>query len=129
MEICDNDHEVRLLKFVLEEVELVLRSKHIRRYSVELLMMSYILHATSPRAYKRLLEEELLVLPSLKTLKKITMRLDRKSGSIHKFPSKKLKMQQKQEKKGLPFKKSFSEQNLFMLTCLSISCQLKMMSL
>ena len=48
-EICDNDHEVRLLKFVLEEVELVLRSKHIRRYSVKLLMMSYFLHATSPR--------------------------------------------------------------------------------
>ena len=80
LEICDNDHEVRLLKFVLEEVELVLRSKHIRRYSVELLMMSYILHATSPRAYKRLLEEELLVLPSVKTLRKITMRLDHKSG-------------------------------------------------
>ena len=80
MEICDNDHEVRLLKFVLEEVELVLRSKHLRRYSVELLMMSYILHATSPRAYKRLLEEELSVLTSLKTLRKITMRLDRKSG-------------------------------------------------
>ena len=80
LEICDNDHEVRLLKFVLEEVELVLRSKHIGRYSVELLMMSYILHATSPRAYKRLLEEELLVLPSVKTLRKITMRLDRKSG-------------------------------------------------
>ena len=76
LEICDNDHEVRLLKFVLEEVELVPRSKHIRRHSVELLMMSYILHATSPRSYK----EELLVLPSVKTLRKITMRLDRKSG-------------------------------------------------
>ena len=38
-------------------------------------------------------------------------------------------MQQKQEKKGLPIKKSFSEKNLFMLTCLSISCQPKMMSL
>ena len=42
--------------------------------------MSYILHATSPRVYKRLLEEELMVLPSLKTLRKITMRLHRKSG-------------------------------------------------
>ena len=80
MEVCDNDHELRLLKFVLEEVELVLHSKHIRRYSVELLLMSYILHATSPRAYKRLLEKERLVPPSVKTLWKITMRLDRKSG-------------------------------------------------
>ena len=42
--------------------------------------MLYILPATSPRAYKRLLEEELLVLPSVKTLRKITMRLDHKSG-------------------------------------------------
>ena len=80
LEICDNNHEVRLSKFALEEVELVLRSKHIRRYSVEFLMISYILHATSLCAYKRLLEEELLVLPSVKTLRKITMRLDRKGG-------------------------------------------------
>ena len=79
LEVCDNDHELRLLKFVLEEVELVLHSKHIRRYSVELILM-YILHATSPRAYKRLLEKGRLVPPSVKTLWKITMRLDRKSG-------------------------------------------------
>ena len=69
LEICDNDHKVCLLNFELEEVELVLRSNHVRKYSVKLLMMSYILHATSPRACKRLLEEELLVLPSVKTKK------------------------------------------------------------
>ena len=69
LEICDNDHKVCLLKFELEEVELVLRSNHVRKYSVDLLMMSYILHATSPRACKRLLEEELLVLSSVKTKK------------------------------------------------------------
>ena len=69
LEICDNDSKVCLLKFELEEMELVLHSNHVRKYSVELLMMSYILHATSPRACKRLLEEELLVLPSVKTKK------------------------------------------------------------
>ena len=69
LKISDNDHEVRLLKCRLEEVELVLCSKHIRRYSVELLMMSYILRTTNPRADKRLLEEELWVLPSVKTKK------------------------------------------------------------
>ena len=41
VEICENDHEVRLLKFVLEKVELVVRIKQIRSYSVELLIMSY----------------------------------------------------------------------------------------
>ena len=44
LEICDDDHEVRLLEFVLEELELVLCSKHIRRYSVELL--DDVVHST-----------------------------------------------------------------------------------
>ena len=77
LEIFDNDHELPILKFVLKRIELVLCRKHLRGYSVELLMMSYILHATSPRAYKQLLEE-LLVLPLVKTLRKTTMRLGRK---------------------------------------------------
>ena len=44
LEICGNDHKVRLLEFVLEEVELILCSKHIRRYSVELL--DDVVHST-----------------------------------------------------------------------------------
>ena len=80
LEICDSDHELRLLKFVLEEVELILGSKHIKRYLLELLMMSCNVHATSPRAYKWLLEKDLLVLPSVTTFRKISMQLDRKNG-------------------------------------------------
>ena len=42
--------------------------------------MAYIIHATSPRAYERLVEEQVLILPSVKTLKNITMKLDRTTG-------------------------------------------------
>ena len=43
-------------------------------------MMSYIIFATSPRAYERLLDEHVVILPSIKTLRKITMNLDKRTG-------------------------------------------------
>ena len=43
-------------------------------------MMAYIIHATSLLGYERLIEEQVLILPSVKTLKNITMKLDRATG-------------------------------------------------
>ena len=43
-------------------------------------MMAYIVHATSPRSYERLIEEQVLTLPAVKTSKKITLKLDRTTG-------------------------------------------------
>ena len=43
-------------------------------------MMAYIIFSTSPRAYERLLEEQVVLLPSTKTLKKITINLYSKTG-------------------------------------------------
>ena len=40
-------------------------------------MMANIIFATSPWAYERLREEQIIVLPSVKTLRKITMNLDK----------------------------------------------------
>ena len=80
LEISENNSLCRFLKFMLEQVNLLFKSKNNRRYSIELLMFAYVIHATSPRAYERLLEEDILVLPSVKTLKKITMKLDRTTG-------------------------------------------------
>ena len=76
----ENEQQILFLKFFAEQIDLVFTSKHQRRYSAELLMMTYIIFATSPRAYERLMEEQLLMLPSSKTLKKITMNLDSKTG-------------------------------------------------
>ena len=59
----------------------MLQNKHCRRYSTDLLMLSYIIYSTSSRAYERLLlDEKVLVLPSIKTLKKITMNLNQRTG-------------------------------------------------
>jgi len=52
-----------LLKFVVEQVDLLFKSKTQRRYSMNLMMLAYIIHATSPRPYERLLEERVLILP------------------------------------------------------------------
>ena len=54
----------------LEQIDLLFKSKHHLRYSPELLLLSYILHATSAKAYERLLEEHLFILPSPRTFKK-----------------------------------------------------------
>ena len=48
-----------------------------------MLVMSYIMHATSSKAYERLCQEYLrdyIILPSVKTLRKITMNLDQRTG-------------------------------------------------
>ena len=68
LEMTENDQHIHLLiKFILEQVDLMYKSKNQRRYSIELLMMAYIVHATSPRAYERLIEEQVLTLPAVKT--------------------------------------------------------------
>ena len=80
MEKSENDQEIRLLKFLLEQVDLLFKSRTHRRYSPDLLLLSYTLHSTSAKAYDRLLEEKLLILPSAWTLKKITMNLHKQTG-------------------------------------------------
>ena len=70
----------RLCNFILEQLNLITQNKRQRRYSADLLLISYIINATSSKAYERLREEQVLILPSAKTLKKFTMNLDRKIG-------------------------------------------------
>ena len=45
-----------------------------------MLLLSYIIHATSAKAYERLIEEQVLMLPSVKTFKKITMNVNKTAG-------------------------------------------------
>ena len=67
LEKSENDWEIRFLKFLSKQLELMLQNKHCRRYSTDLLMLSYIIYSTSSRAYEKLLDEKVLVLPSIKT--------------------------------------------------------------
>ena len=70
----------KTLNFILEQLKLLFITKKQRRYSVEMLVMSYIMHATSSKAYERLCQEQIIILPSVKTLRKITMNLDQRTG-------------------------------------------------
>ena len=76
----ENDQNRPFIQFVIEQFQLIFTSKKQRRYSSELLMMSYVIFATSAKAYEKLLEEKVIMLPSIKTLKKITINLDKRTG-------------------------------------------------
>ena len=64
----------------MEQIDLAFSNKYSRKYSSDLLMMAYVIFATSPRAYERLVEEKILIFLSIKPLKKITLNLDSKTG-------------------------------------------------
>ena len=64
----------------MEQIDLAFSNKYSRKYSSDLLMMAYVIFATSPRAYERLVEENILIFLSIKPLKKITLNLDSKTG-------------------------------------------------
>ena len=76
----ENDQNRPFIQFVIEQFQLIFTSKKQRRYSSELLMMSYVIFATNAKVYERLLEEKVIMLPSMKTLEKITINLDKRTG-------------------------------------------------
>ena len=64
----------------MKQIDLAFSNKYSRKYSSDLLMMAYVIFAISPRAYERLVEENILIFLSIKTLKKITLNLNSKTG-------------------------------------------------
>jgi len=76
----DNDEKSRIISFSIEQLQLLSRTKYGRNYSPELNVFAYVIHATSAAAYQVLLDQRLLCLPSVSTLKKITRRLDSNNG-------------------------------------------------
>ena len=80
IELCKDDHQKKPLNFILEQLKLLFITKKQCRYSVEMLVMSYIMHATSSKAYERLCQEQINILLSVKMLRKITMNLDQRTG-------------------------------------------------
>ena len=63
-----NDQIRPFIQFVIAQFQLIFTCKKQTRYSSELLMMSYVIFATSAKAYEKLLEEQVIMLPSIKTL-------------------------------------------------------------
>ena len=66
--------------FLIEQLELLLCNKHARIYSPDLIILSYLIFSTSSSTYKLLLEQQVLLLPSESTLKKITRKVDTSTG-------------------------------------------------
>ena len=77
--MCKDDYQNRTLNFILEQLKLLFITKKQHRYSVEMFVMSYVMHATSSKAYERLCQEQIIMLPSMKTLRKITMGVDQRT--------------------------------------------------
>ena len=72
--------EYRKISFIIEQLKLICKPKHGRHYSPQLTIMSYRMQSTSSAAYKVLLEENVLCIPSTSTLAKVTRRLDTSTG-------------------------------------------------
>ena len=79
-ELDDSSDEHRRLGFIVEQLQLMRKAKYARSYSPQLLIMSYRLHAASSAGYTVLLDENVVCLPSLSTLKKVTRRLSCTTG-------------------------------------------------
>jgi len=76
----DDDEKSRIVSFSIEQLQLLSTTKYGRHYSPELNIFTYVVHATSAAAYQVLLDQKLLCLLSVSTLKKITRRLDSNNG-------------------------------------------------
>ena len=64
----------RKIIFLIEQLKLLAKHKQGRHYSPEMTIMSYRIRTASTAAYKVLLDENILCLPSLTTLSKVTRR-------------------------------------------------------
>jgi len=71
-----NSDEHRQIHFIVEQLQLLLKQKHGRHYTPELTIFAFMIHAASPAAYQVLWDENVLCLPSTKTVKKVTRRLN-----------------------------------------------------
>ena len=80
----ENEQQIYILKFFMKQIDLAFSNKYSRKYSSDLLMMAFVIFATSPRAYEQLVKEKILIFPLIKTLKKITLNLDSKTGNGNK---------------------------------------------
>ena len=76
----DTTDKIIKVKFLIEQLKLLMTNKHHRSYGPDLTICCYLVNATSASAYQTLLDQNLLTLPSQRTLKKITRRVNDQDG-------------------------------------------------
>ena len=67
-----DDDKTKIIEFIKEQLMLTRYEAKGRRYSAEILILCYILFSSSPSGYHALLQQNILCLPSIRTLRKIT---------------------------------------------------------
>jgi hypothetical protein len=72
--------EHRQVNFILEQLRLSTKNKYGRHYSPQLTVLAYLINASSTAAYKVLLDQQILCLPSTTTLEKVTRHVNSNSG-------------------------------------------------
>ena len=77
----DGSDDHRKFSFILEQLKLTTKSKYRRHYSPQLTVFAYLLHASSAAAHKVLLEQNVICLPSVSTLAKVTRQVSSSNGS------------------------------------------------
>ena len=79
----DSEEEVtdsNLIQFIVEQLQLSQKAKHGRRYSVNLLTLSFLWQLSSTSLYKKL--RDILILPSISTLRQYSSGLTVKTGAL-----------------------------------------------
>ncbi|KAG1650685.1 THAP domain-containing protein 1 [Nymphon striatum] len=72
MDKCEGIEKQKQCGFLREQIGLLESSKKSRRYSPDCLISSYLLYAASPNAYEEFCKQNLLCLPSSRTLRSLT---------------------------------------------------------
>jgi len=80
IEYSECDEYRKKTSFIIEQLKLLPKHKYARHSSPQLTIMSYRLYATSSAAYRSLLGENILCIPSTSTLKKVSRRLNSTTG-------------------------------------------------
>ena len=73
--LVDSEDDDVKMKFLCEQFSLQQRSLNNRRYSASLLSVSLLIFSHSQSAYRAILEEDILCIPSERTLKRMTSKL------------------------------------------------------
>jgi len=70
----------RKLSFIVEQLQLLMKHKFSLKYSPQLIIMCFMVYAASRAAYTVLREENILEIPSISTLRKVTRRVNVSEG-------------------------------------------------
>lgn len=78
-ECTDDVDDFRWCDFILEQLELRLVNRFGRRYSSNLAVFSFSIYAMSSKAYESILSQNILILPSIRHLQRLLVKLSAKN--------------------------------------------------